>query len=43
MEILIRKGIENPSTMPLNPKVEREEKGRNALTSIKDAIQNLYV
>ena len=26
--------------MPLDPKVEREEKGRNAHTSIKDSIQN---
>jgi hypothetical protein len=34
----ITKGIKNPSTMPLDPKVEREEKGRNALTSIKDSI-----
>ena len=29
--------------MPLDPKVEREEKGRNAHTTIKDSIQNPHV
>jgi hypothetical protein len=38
-----RKGTQNPSTMPPDPKVEREEKGRNAPTSIKDSIQNPHV
>jgi hypothetical protein len=33
-----KKGTQNPSTMPQDPKVEREEKGRNALTAIKDSI-----
>jgi hypothetical protein len=28
--------------MPPDPKVEREEKGRNAHTAIKDSIQNPY-
>jgi hypothetical protein len=36
-------GTQNSSMMPLDPKVEREEKGRNALTSIKDSIHNLHV
>jgi hypothetical protein len=43
MQIQIRKGTQNPSTMPPDPKVEREEKGRNALTAIKDSTQNLHV
>jgi ribosomal protein L19E len=38
MKIQRRKGTQNPSTMPPDPKVEREEKGRNALTAIKDSI-----
>jgi hypothetical protein len=33
-----KKGTQNLSTMPPDPKVEREEKGRNALTTIKDSI-----
>ena len=33
-----RKGTQNPSLMPSNPKVEREEKGRNAHTAINDSI-----
>jgi hypothetical protein len=36
-------GYSNPSMMPLDPKVEREENGRNAPTSIKDSIHNLHV
>jgi hypothetical protein len=43
MQIQIRKGTQNPSTIPSDPKEEKEEKGRNALTSIKDSIQNLHV
>jgi hypothetical protein len=43
MKIQRRKGTQNPSMMPLDPKVEREEKGRNALTSIKDSIHNTHV
>jgi hypothetical protein len=43
MQIQRRKGTQNPSIMPLDSKGEREEKGRNALTSIKDSIQNLHV
>jgi hypothetical protein len=38
-----RKGTQNPSTMPPDPKVEREEKGRNEHIVIKDSIQNLHV
>jgi hypothetical protein len=40
MQIQRRKGTQNPSTMPPDPKVEREEKERNALIAIKDSIQN---
>jgi hypothetical protein len=43
MKIQRKKGTQSPSTIPLNPKVEREEKGRNALTDKKDSIQNLHV
>jgi hypothetical protein len=43
VKIRRRKGTQNPSTMPPYQKVEREEKGRNALTTIKDSIQNLHV
>jgi len=43
IQIQKMKGSQNPSTMLLYPKVEREERGRNALTSIKDSIQNLHV
>jgi hypothetical protein len=43
MQIQRRKGTQNPSTMPPDPKVEREEKRRNAFTTIKDSIQNLHV
>jgi hypothetical protein len=43
MQIRRRKGTQNPSTMPPDTKVEREEKGRNSLTSIKDSIQNPHV
>jgi hypothetical protein len=38
MQIQIRKGTQNHSLMPLDPKVEMEEKGRNAHTAIKDSI-----
>jgi hypothetical protein len=38
MQIQIRKDTQNPSTIPPNRKVEREEKGRNALIAIKDSI-----
>jgi hypothetical protein len=40
MQIQKRKGTQNPSLMPPDPKVEREEKGRNAHTSINDSIHN---
>jgi hypothetical protein len=43
MQIQRRKSTKNPSTMPPDPKVEREEKGRNAHTVIKDSIQNLDI
>jgi hypothetical protein len=43
MQIQIRKGTQNPSMMPPNLKVEREEKGRNSLTAIKDSIWNSHV
>jgi hypothetical protein len=43
MQIQRRKGTQNPSMTPLDPKVEREEKGRNAHASIKDSIQNMHV
>jgi hypothetical protein len=33
-----KEGYSKPSTMPPDPKVEREEKGKNALTAIKDSI-----
>jgi hypothetical protein len=42
MQIQRRKGTQNHSSMPLDPKVEREEKGRNAHTPIKDSIQNMH-
>jgi hypothetical protein len=32
----------NKKPMPLDPKVEREEKGRNTDTAIKDSIQNTH-
>ena len=40
MQVQRRKGTQNPSMMPTDPKVEREEKGRNAGTVTKDSIQN---
>jgi hypothetical protein len=43
MQIQRRKGTQNPSTTPSDPKVQREEKGRNSLISIKDSIHNLHV
>jgi hypothetical protein len=42
MQIQRRKGTQNPSTIPLDTKVEREEKGRNELTANEDAIQNMH-
>jgi hypothetical protein len=42
MHIQIRKGTQNPSPMLPDPKVEREEKGRNAFTAIKDSIHNTH-
>jgi hypothetical protein len=42
MKIQRRKGTQKPSAFPSNPKVEREEKGRNALTTNEDSIQNLH-
>jgi hypothetical protein len=38
MQIQRRKGTQNPSAIPPDPKVEREEKGRNALTTNEDSI-----
>jgi hypothetical protein len=38
-----KEGYSKPFNDASDPKVEREEKGRNALTSIKDSIQNLHV
>jgi hypothetical protein len=43
MKIRRRNGTQNPSTVPPDQKVEREEKGKNALISIKDSIHNLHV
>ena len=40
MHIRRRKGTQNPSLMPLDPKEKREEKERNACTVTKDSIQN---
>jgi hypothetical protein len=37
-----RKGTQNPSPMPLDPKGKREEKGRNSRTFTKDYIRNLH-
>jgi hypothetical protein len=37
-----KEGTQNPSPMSLDPKVKREEKGRNACTAINDSIQNLH-
>jgi hypothetical protein len=42
MHIQRRKGTQNPSSMPLDPKEKREEKERNAHTITKDSIQNLH-
>jgi hypothetical protein len=42
MEIRRRKGTQNPSPMPLDPKGKREEKGINVCTSTKDSIHNLH-
>jgi hypothetical protein len=42
MHIQRRKGTQNPSPMPSDPKVEREENERNASTSIQVSIQNLH-
>jgi hypothetical protein len=40
MHIRRRKGTQNPSPMPLDPKDKREEKERNARIVTKDSIQN---
>jgi hypothetical protein len=40
MYIRRRKGTQNPSLMPSDPKGKMEEKGRNARTVTKDSIQN---
>jgi hypothetical protein len=42
MHIRRRKGTQNPSTMPLDPKEKREENERNAHTVTKDSIWNLH-
>jgi hypothetical protein len=41
MHIRRRKGTQNPSPKPLDPKEKREEKERNAHTVTKDSIRNL--
>jgi hypothetical protein len=43
MKIQIRKGTQNPSMIPPDPKVEREEKGRNEFIVINDSIMNVHV
>jgi hypothetical protein len=43
MQIQRKKGTQNPSTMPPDLKVEREENGRNEINSINDSIQNPHV
>jgi hypothetical protein len=40
MHIRRRKGTQNPSPMPSDPKGKRGEKGRNARIVTKDSIQN---
>jgi hypothetical protein len=40
MHIRRRKGTQNPSPMPLDPKEKREEKERNAHNVTKDSIWN---
>jgi hypothetical protein len=40
MHIRRRKGTQNLSPMPLDPKEKREEKGRNACIVTKDSIRN---
>jgi hypothetical protein len=40
MHIRRRKGTQNPSPMPSDPKGKGEEKGRNACIVTKDSIQN---
>jgi hypothetical protein len=42
MHIRRRKGTQNPSPMPPDPKEKREEKERNVHTVTKDSIQNLH-
>jgi hypothetical protein len=42
MHIRRRKGTQNPSPMPLDPKEKREENERNARTITKDSIRNLH-
>jgi hypothetical protein len=42
MHIQKRKGTQNPSLMPPDPKDKNEEKERNAHTVTKDSIQNLH-
>jgi hypothetical protein len=40
MHIRRRKGTQNPSVMPPDPKEKREEKERNEHTVTKDSIRN---
>jgi hypothetical protein len=42
MHIQRRKGTQNPSLMPPDPKEKREEKDRNAHAVTKDSIQNSH-
>ena len=42
MHIRRRKGTQNPSPMPLDPKEKREENERNACTVTNDSISNLH-
>jgi hypothetical protein len=42
MHIRRRKGTQNPSPMPPDPKEKREEKEINACTVTKNSIRNLH-
>jgi hypothetical protein len=42
MHIQRKKGTQNHSSMPPDPKGKRGEKGRNQCTVTKDFIQNLH-
>jgi hypothetical protein len=42
MQIQRRKGTQNPSMISLDPRVEREKEGGNALIVNEDSIWNLH-